>query len=53
MGSVERLSGLSKVLMEGHGDEVRKILVDALHALMDAEAGALCGADYGERSEDR
>ena len=48
------LSGwLRKQLEEANPDLLRAMVQDFAEALMGAEADALCGADYGERSPAR
>ena len=42
----DRLTGASP-------DLLRELLTMFIHALMGAEADALCGADYGQRSDER
>jgi len=44
---------LRKQLEEAEPDLLREMVSTFTHALMDAEADALCGAAYGERSPDR
>ena len=48
---------LSTVLAERlttcHPDVLRELLSTFIHTLMGAEADALCGANYGERSTER
>lgn len=44
---------LRKQLEEAEPDLLREMVSTFTHALMDAEADALCGASYGERSPDR
>ena len=40
-------------LTSTHPDVLRELLSTFIHTLMGAEADALCGADYGERSTER
>ena len=40
-------------LTSTHPDVLRELLSMFIHTLMGAEADALCGADYGERSTER
>jgi putative transposase len=47
------LEALSNTLQHEHGDLFLRLLKRALSELMDSEVRDLCGADYGERSEDR
>jgi transposase-like protein len=51
--SMDFLSGLRNKLQDAHPDLLRTILSETLQGLMSAEADALCGAGYGERSEER
>jgi transposase-like protein len=51
--NVDSLGFLSKMLEENHGDALREMLAETLRQYMEAEASALCGADYGERSGSR
>jgi transposase-like protein len=44
---------LSNALEEHHGDRLLAMLATALRDVMEAEARARCGADYGERSDER
>lgn len=44
---------LRKVLEQDEPDVLRDLMKVFLEALMGAEADGLCGADYGERSQDR
>src|ERR1700682_2485706 len=44
---------LADRLTSTHPDVLRELLTMFLHTLMGAEADALCGAGYGERSADR
>lgn len=39
--------------LEAHPDVVREMLQQVAQMLMGAEADAICGADYGERSPER
>ncbi|WP_280205846.1 transposase, partial [Nocardia cyriacigeorgica] len=34
-------------------DLLRELLSSFVHTIMNAEADSMCGADYGQRSEDR
>ena len=51
--SMEVRSWLRKRLEEADPDLLREMVSSFVHMLMSAEADALCGADYGERSETR
>src|SRR5690349_22397503 len=56
MTSVQRIDPsamLSDQLAEASPDMLRKLMSTFIHALMGAEADAVCGAGYGERSEER
>jgi putative transposase len=44
---------LAERLTTAHPDVLRELLMTFIHALMGAEAEALCGAGYGERSGER
>src|ERR1700712_4630030 len=44
---------LAERLTTTHPDVLRELLATFIHTLMGAEADALCGADYGERSTER
>ena len=44
---------LRKQLEEASPDLLREMVREFAEALMGAEADALCGADYGERSPER
>ncbi len=51
--SVEARNWLINRLEEGGQDVLRGLAEAIIHALMNAEADAICGARYGERSADR
>ena len=51
--SVEARNQLIKLVHEADGDVLRELLSTMIHALMNAEVDALCGARYGERSAQR
>lgn len=44
---------LAERLTTAHPDVLRELLATLIHTLMGAEADALCGAGYGERSTER
>ena len=44
---------LAERLTTAHPDVLRELLATFIHTLMGAEADALCGAGYGQRSTDR
>ena len=44
---------LAERLTTAHPDVLRELLATFIHAVMGAEADALCGAGYGERSSER
>ena len=44
---------LRKQFEEAHPDLLRAMVKEMAEALMSAEADAICGADYGERSPER
>ncbi len=50
---MDRLAWLRKVLAEGDADLMREMLHVFAEELMGAEADSICGAAYGERSDDR
>jgi putative transposase len=51
--SMDFLGMLRNKLEEAPPDALREIVSSTIQLLMSAEADALCGADYGERSDDR
>ncbi len=51
--SMEVRSRLRKRLGETDPDLLREMVGSFVHMLMSAEVDALCGADYGERSDER
>lgn len=51
--SMDALGWLRKQLEEAEPDLLREMVSTFAHALMSAEADAICGAAYGERSPDR
>ncbi len=51
--SMEVRSWLRKRLGETDPDLLREMVSSFVHMLMSAEADALCGAGYGERSDER
>ncbi len=51
--SVEARNQLIKLVHEADGDVLRELLSTMIHALMNAEVDALCGARHGERSAQR
>ena len=51
--SVEGLEVVRHVLEQAHPDLLREVLYEALSRFMDAEVGALCKADYRERTSER
>ena len=44
---------LAERLTTTHPDVLRELLATFIHTLMGAEADALCGAGYGQRSSER
>ncbi len=44
---------LAERLTTAHPDVLRELLATFIHSLIGAEADALCGAGYGERSSER
>ncbi|MGH9341459.1 MAG: IS256 family transposase [Acidobacteriota bacterium] len=53
MTTMEVSRWLRKQLEQSDADLLRQMLLTFVETLMGAEADALCGADFGERSEDR
>ena len=53
MDRVSGLEALSKVLEEGNGDFLRRVLLMGLQAVMDSDVVGLCQADPGERTPAR
>ncbi|WP_051564334.1 IS256 family transposase [Desulfovermiculus halophilus] len=51
--SVELQQHLCKALEIAQPDVLRSLLTTMIQTLMNAEADTLCGADYGQRSEER
>ena len=51
--SMEVRSWLRKRLEETDPDLLREMVSEFVHMLMSAEVDALCGADYGKRSDER
>jgi putative transposase len=51
--NMDPLAWLRKHLEEADTDLLRELVAMVVQGLMDAEASAECGADYGERSPDR
>ncbi len=51
--SVDGAGVLRQLLAEGHPDVLRTMVATFANALMSGEADAICGAEYGQRSEDR
>jgi putative transposase len=51
--SMDALGWLRKQLEEAEPDLLREMVSEFTHALMSAEADAICGAAYGERSPER
>jgi transposase-like protein len=51
--SMDALAWLRKQLEEAEPDLLREMVSTFAHELMNAEADAICGAAYGERSPDR
>ncbi len=50
MDRVSGLEALSKVLEEGNGDFLRRVLVMGLQAVMESDVAGLCQAAPGERT---
>jgi transposase-like protein len=44
---------LRQLLAEGHPDVLRTMVATFANALMSSEADAICGAEYGQRSDER
>ena len=51
--TVDLGTAMGNLLEQSHGGALLGILVKALGQVMEAEVSALCGANYGERSENR
>lgn len=51
--TVMETAELGKLLAEGSGDVLRALLARMLRMVMDSEVAALCGAEHGERSDER
>lgn len=51
--TVDATETASNVIQASHAGGLLQVLIHALTSVMDSEAGALCGADYGERSDER
>lgn len=51
--SVDGAGVLRQLLAEGHPDVLRTMVATFANALMSAEADAICGAEYGQRSDER
>jgi putative transposase len=51
--TVDATETASKLIQTSHTSALLQMLVHALTSVMDSEAGALCGAEYGERSDER
>jgi hypothetical protein len=51
--SMDFLGMLRNKLEEAPPDALREVVSNTIQLLMSAEADALCGADYGERSDER
>jgi len=43
----------SKIIQASHANGLLQMLIQALASVMESEASALCGAGYGERSDER
>src|SRR5262245_37004879 len=51
--SVDAAGWLRQQASEGSPDVLRTLVASFANVLMSAEADALCGAEYGQRSDDR
>jgi len=51
--SVDVAAVLRQQVTDGHPDVLRTMITAFANALMSADADAICGADYGQRSEER
>ncbi len=51
--SIDLSGWLTEQLAEASPDLLRQMITTIVHALMGAEADAVCGAEYGVRSEER
>ena len=50
---VDAMETVSNVIQKSHAGVLLQTLVTALTSVMEGEASALCGAEYGERSDER
>jgi putative transposase len=53
LNSVDVAAVLRQQVAEGHPDVLRTMITEFANALMSADADAVCGADYGQRSDGR
>lgn len=53
MTKIDAMEAASNAIQTSHGNALLHTLARALATMMDGEANARCGADYGERSEER
>jgi putative transposase len=51
--SADGAAVLRQLLAEGQPDVLRTMVAAFANALMSAEADGLCGAEYGQRSDER
>jgi transposase-like protein len=50
---VDAMEAASNTIQTSHGGVLVQTLARALATLMDGEANTLCGAEYGQRSDER
>ena len=50
---IDAIESASNAIQTNHGGALLHTLARALATMMDSEANALCGADYGQRSDER
>jgi len=51
--SMDVAAVLRQQVAEGHPDVLRTMVTAFANALISADADAICGADYGQRSDER
>lgn len=51
--NITHIEWIRKKIEESDTDVLRELLLDTLQALMSAQADSMCGAEYGERSDER
>lgn len=50
---IDAIETASNAIQTSHGGALLHALARALATMMDGEADALCGAEYGQRSDER